>query len=99
MNNDALRWSDLLGLRKMVAPKLILLLYWMGGASIVVVGTGRMFGAFGARGVSGIGDFVGSLLAIALIFLVWRILCELWILLFSIHDRLGALLDATRKND
>lgn len=81
---------------KLIATSLIKFLYWFGLAAIalgVVVG---LFGAFAMMTQNFIGG-LGMLLitpiggAIGLLF--WRFICEVYIVIFGIYDRLGEIRD------
>lgn len=96
--------SDLLGFEKMVSPTLIRVLYWLGLAVIVLSGVGMMFagGHMGpgmAAGTGGItfGSFVSGALFIVFAGLFWRVVCEIWIVVFGIYDRLGELRDQGKR--
>jgi len=71
--------------RKMVSPILIKIIYSVGLIGITLYGFYAIFGNTTAQ------MKVIGLLSILLGNLFWRILCEGWILLFSIHDILGSI--------
>ncbi|QRX83025.1 DUF4282 domain-containing protein [Glaciimonas sp. PAMC28666] len=86
-----LKFSALLGFEHLIAPYLITLIYRVGIVVIVAGGTlssinnGGAGGSIG-RALLGIG---GTLLAL----LLWRVMSELWIVVFSIFQRLGDIRD------
>jgi hypothetical protein len=93
--------NDLMGFDKFLAPVLIKIVYWIGIVLIVlgtltgVVGGGMMMGAMGGYGGYG-GGFnpAGALVALlagAAGLLIWRVICEIWIVIFSINDRLAQI--------
>jgi hypothetical protein len=90
--------NDLMNFNKFVAPTLIRIVYWIGIALIIlgtlgaVVGGGAMMGG-GYGGGFNLGGAIIALIAGALGLLVWRVMCEIWIVIFSINDRLGIIVD------
>ena len=90
--------NDLMNFNKFVAPTLIRIVYWIGIVLIIlgtlgaVIGGGAMMGG-GYGGGFSIGGALISLIAGALGLLLWRVMCEIWIVIFSINDRLGVLVD------
>ncbi|MDD3763894.1 MAG: DUF4282 domain-containing protein [Nevskiales bacterium] len=96
MARQSFKLADLLGFRVMLAPYLIRFVYWAGALAIVGVGVQRAFRALVGGSDGGI---LGVLLAVAgaaVLLLIWRVLCELWMVAFGIHERLGELVAATR---
>lgn len=98
MKTDSFRWADLLRFRKMLAPRLILLLYWAGNVALLLSAIGRIWTAFSLVG-DGLTGLAWTLVGAALLFLCWRVVCELAILAFAIYERLGALLDTRAAED
>jgi hypothetical protein len=93
-------FNDFLNFNKFVAPTLIRVVYWIGIAFIIlgtlgaIAGGGMMASAMGGEG--GGFNLFGALLALiggACGLIVWRVVCEVWIVMFSINDRLGVLAD------
>ncbi|MES1157192.1 MAG: DUF4282 domain-containing protein [Alphaproteobacteria bacterium] len=99
--------ASLLNFDKFVAPVLIRIVYWI-GIVLIVLGTliaitsgggmlGMMMGGGGEFGGGGGGFNLGgaliALIAGAVELIVWRVLCEVWIVIFSINDRLGVLVE------
>lgn len=82
---------------KLIATSLIKILYWIGVAGIALGTILAIFGAFAAFG-GGIAQGLGMLIMapiggiIALIF--WRFICEIYIVVFGMYDRLGNIQDA-----
>ncbi len=76
---------------KLIATSLIKFLYWVG---IVFIVLGVIVGAFGSFSQGFWAGIVGLIAApiggiLGLIF--WRFLCELYIVLFGMYDRLGEI--------
>jgi len=78
------------GFRKMVSTSIIKLIYFLGIIGITILGILGMAGVF-VENENGAGYVLGGLLIIIFGNLVWRIFCEGWILLFSIHKMLGSI--------
>ncbi len=87
-----------------IFPKLTKLIYWIGLAAIALF---TVFGAVGAlfaggnsylasTGYNGFIAFLGILVGGLLSALVWRIVVELWMVLFSIYDVLKQIRDQPR---
>ena len=94
--------ADLMNFNKFLAPTLIRIVYWIGIVMIVLAtlgamaGGGVMMGAMGGGYGGGGFNPMGALFALiggAAFLLIWRVTCEIWIVLFSINDRLGILAD------
>lgn len=96
--------ADLMNFDKFVAPTLIRIVYWI-GIVLIVLGTlmgiagGGMMGSMMGGGYGGygggfnLGAALFALIGGAVALLVWRVMCEVWIVIFSINDRLGILVD------
>lgn len=76
---------------KLIATTLIKILYWLGIAGIAIGVLGGIIGGFS-------GGFVPGLIAlvvapiIGLIGLIfWRFVCEIYIVIFGMYDRLGEI--------
>jgi len=76
--------QDYLRFRKMITPTFIQIIFWIGVVGIVI-------GSFTAMTQSIWAGLGGLLLGL----LVWRIYCELMLILFKIHERLGEISDKT----
>ena len=99
--------ASLMNFDKFVAPVLIRIVYWigivlialstlMGLAGTSMMGAGMMGAGMMGAGYGGgfsLGGALFALLAGVAGFLIWRVICEVWIVLFSINDRLGALVE------
>lgn len=93
-----MEFGDLFRFNTFVAPVLIKIVYWIGFALITIATLGGIIGtsAFSSY-YSGSGFSVGGAL-LSILFgaagvLVWRVVCEIWIVIFSINDRLGTLVE------
>ena len=86
-NNSKL--MDFLAFRYMVTPVIIQVIFWLG---IVVI----VFGAL-AQLSSPFGNPLGGLLLLVVGPLFWRVICELYILLFRIHSSLNEVKNELRQ--
>lgn len=76
------------GFDTMVTPKLMTLAFWIG---IVLIGLGTLSTIIPALIGGSIGLALLSLLSGALGVVLWRVACEMMIVIFKIHDRLGVI--------
>ena len=91
-----MEFADFFKFDKFLAPVLIKIAYWIGLAIIVVGTISGMLGMslmsrFSGGGDSSAGGIILALILGVLWTLIWRILCEAWIVIFSINDRLGVI--------
>lgn len=91
-------FNSLLTFDRFVAPTLIRIVYWVGivfialGTLMAVFGGGMMASQYGGGGFNLFGAVI-ALVAGATGLLFWRVMCEVWIVIFSINDRLGILVE------
>lgn len=81
---------------RLIATTLIKILYWIGLIGALVFTVFAMLGGLIGMPQSflaGLGVFVGAPIGGALFIIVWRFLMEVYIVIFSIHDRLGEIRD------
>lgn len=91
--------KDLLTFDKMIATKVMKLIYFVGLVGIVGFGLVSFVGSFRMMSYNfstGLGATFIALVATALGVLVWRVTCELWLLGFNIFDRLGEIRDRVK---
>jgi hypothetical protein len=99
----AMEIGDFFTFKKFVAPFLVKIVFWIGLLFIVLGMLGSLIGVGMIEGYGSIytGFNIGHALLVllvgALTILIWRVVCEIWIVLFSIHDRLGELVDLNKK--
>ncbi len=102
MNGD-FEFKDLFRFDRMVAPKVIRIVYWIGlilitlGALGSLVGGGAMMGGAGMG--SGLGHIIGVILVYVVAVLLWRIIMEVYYVFFGIYDRLGEIRDQLGKSE
>ena len=84
--------GKLLNFDHMIGPSLIRVIYFSGLVLVVVYAVGGL-GAMAYSPVAGMIGILGG--AILLVFgaVMWRFTCELWVLMFKIHDRIGEVRD------
>ena len=88
--------ASLLNFDKFVAPTLIRVVYWVGivgiiGGVLFSLSTALQQMSYNAS--SAIGGVIIALIGGAAALLLWRVICEIWIVIFSINDRLGQLVE------
>lgn len=87
--------KDFLSFEKMYSTMIIKLVYWLGILSIALATLSGIAAALSGYDTSILGAF-GAILSGLFGLLFWRLVCELWVVMFGIHDRLGQLRDLTR---
>ena len=88
--------SDLLSFDKMIATKVMKFVYFVGLLCIALSDLVTFVGSFAAMRLSvatGFGTMVLAVIGTALAVLIWRVMCELWLLGFNMYDRLGEIRD------
>ncbi|MFN7178600.1 DUF4282 domain-containing protein [Hyphomonas sp.] len=74
---------------KLLGTQLIVILYYLGLAGIALGAIASLFGALammGASFIGGLGMIVMTLIGAVIGVLVWRFICELYLILFRISD-------------
>jgi len=89
-----------LGFDRLLGPFLVKLVYYFGGAVIVLLGAGALLTAIFSIVGGNLGAGAMQLLAVpavaAVAFVYWRFLCELFMLAFLAYDRLTEVRDLMR---
>ena len=100
----------ILTFRRLLAPVLIRIIYYIGAAFIIVGGVLDLFGVnhLAERAQAqppGTAEYfaynlphnpIVVLIGIPIALIVWRVWCELWIVIFQIDDRLREIRDSLR---
>ncbi len=89
-------FASLMNFDKFVAPTLIKIVYWIGIVGVVLgalVAMATAAGQMGYNAAAGLGGILLAVIGAVVGVLVWRVVCEVWIVLFSINDRLGQLVE------
>lgn len=74
---------------KLIATGLIKFIYWIGIALIAIGVVVGAFGSFRAGFMAGIGGIIVAPIIGVISVIFWRFLCEIYIVLFGMYDRLG----------
>lgn len=88
--------GDLFKFDKLVAPTVLKIVYWLGLVGIALTCLLSIIGAVTMMSYSaatGLGTLLLSLIGLAFGTLVWRIVIEIYMVIFSINDRLGEVRD------
>jgi len=79
---------------KLIATGLIKVFYWIGIAGIALTTLITFLGAFAAFGQSfaaGLGMLIMAPIGGVIAVIFWRFICEVYIVIFGMYDRLGAI--------
>lgn len=82
---------------KLIATGLIKVLYWVGVAAIAILVLRGAFSGFGNGFVSGVGTIIVAPIGGLIALLFWRFLCELYIVIFGMYNRLGEISEKLNK--
>lgn len=88
------RVADLLSFEKTLSLTLLRFVYYLGLVGIALAVIVKALGGIGTMRYSaatGLGAVLLSLLGGGLGVLLWRVMCELWMVIFGIYDRLGQI--------
>jgi len=92
--SNGVQFKDLFGFEKMIAPTIIKVVYIIGlilitlGVIATILEQTRYL-----SGGEATGFLIGAIITYGLIILVWRIVIELYFVMFGIHERLGEIRD------
>jgi len=87
-------FQNLLNFDVMIGGRLIRIIYYVG---LVLIGLGALGGALSALSLMsmsfayGLGMLIILAIGVVVGVLMWRLTCELWVLMFRIHDELVAI--------
>ncbi len=73
----------------LISTDLIKILYWLGIIGIALMTLTNMFRGFSAGFGAGLGGIIGALVFAGFSVLFWRVICEIYMVVFGIYDRLG----------
>jgi hypothetical protein len=93
--------SDLASFEKLVAPKVLKVIYWLGLAGIAILCLISFVGGLGVMRYSfatGLGTMVAALIGLCFGVLLWRVLIEMYTVFFGIYERLGDIRDSLKKD-
>lgn len=94
--------ADMFSFQKMIAPRILKIVYWIGLVGITIMALVSFVGALGMLqySVSGaLGTMVIAVIGLAFGTLVWRVLIEMYTVFFNIHDRVTEIRDALRDRN
>jgi Ni,Fe-hydrogenase I cytochrome b subunit len=95
-----IRLSDFTSFEKNLSLTLIRMVYFLGLCGIALFATVSAFGAFGVMRYSvagGIGTLLTAILGGSISVLIWRVICEVWMVIFGIYDRIGQVRELLAK--
>jgi hypothetical protein len=98
--NHGFKIRDLLDFDKLVAPRVLKIVYYLGLVGITLFALASLAGAFEMMGYDatmGLGTLVMVVIGYAIGILFWRILIEVYMTFFGIYDRLGEIRDRLGK--
>ena len=96
MENKGFEITDLFSFDKMVSPIVLKIVYWLG---LIGIGLYLLVALYGALEImrfsfaTGIGTVVGAILGALIGALFWRILIEVYMIFFGIHDKVSKIHD------
>ncbi|MCF8469783.1 MAG: DUF4282 domain-containing protein [Parvibaculum sp.] len=96
-----MRFQDFLNFDKMIAGSIIKFLYWLGIVIIMLFGLGAIAGSVSTmsyNGALGLLQLVVAIIGIALGVLLWRVICEMYLIFLSMNERLGQIKDKLPGN-
>lgn len=97
--DDRFQFADLFNFQKMVAPRVLKVIYWLGLIGIALTALISLLGGLAMMQYSfatGLGTVLLSLLALALGGLMWRVIIEIYTVFFNIHDRVTEIRNIMR---
>ncbi len=99
--NQGFSISDLASFEKLIAPKVLRVIYWLG---LIGIGIFCLISIAGALAVmrysfaTGLGTIILSLIGGAFGVLLWRVMIELYSVFFGIFERLGDIRESLKKD-
>lgn len=94
--------GDLFQFEKMVAPVVLKIVYWLGLAGIVIyllIALGASVSLMEYNASGALLGIVGAVIGAAFAVLMWRVMIEVYMVLFGIHQRLGEVRDLMKAKD
>ena len=92
--------SDLGNFEKLVAPKVLKIVYWLGLVGITLFAWISFVGALGVMSydmATGLGTMLLALIGFAFGVLLWRVVIEMYTVFFGIYERLGDIRESLKK--
>lgn len=88
--------ADMANFEKLIAPRLLKIVYWIGLAGIAIFGLMSLAGSFTMLQYSAstaLGGILLTLIGICFAALFWRVMIEIYMVFFGIYERLGEIRD------
>jgi len=88
--------SDMMGFEKLIAPRLLKVVYWIGLAGIAIFALMSLAGSLTMlqySAATALGTMILSIIGFGFAVLFWRVMIEIYIVLFGIYERLGEIRD------
>lgn len=88
--------SDLGNFEKLIAPKLLKVVYWIGLVCIALFALVAFVSSLGMMQVSfgsALGGILLSIVGLCFGALMWRVMIEIYMVFFGIYERLGEIRD------
>ena len=96
MEKKPISIGDLFQFERMVAPVVLKIVYWLGLIGLAIYMLIAIFGSFALMAydpASGLGTMLLAIVGALFGALFWRIMIEVYMILFGIHERLGEVRD------
>jgi len=93
--------ADLASFEKLVAPKVLKIIYWLGLIGITLACLISFVGGLGVMQYSlatGLGTMLLSVIMFAFGVLLWRVVIEMYTVFFGIYERLGDIRNSLSKD-
>lgn len=88
--------SDMASFEKLIAPRLLKVVYWIGLAGIAIFALMSLAGSLTMlqySAATALGTMILSIIGFGFAVLFWRVMIEIYIVLFGIYERLGEIRD------
>ena len=100
--DDRFEISDLFGFQKMVAPRVLKIIYWLGLVGIAIMALISFVGALAMLQYSvssALGTMLLAIIGLAFGALLWRVMIEIYTVFFNIHDRVTEIRNLLRDRN
>ncbi len=96
--NGSNGFSDFFSFRKMISSTFIQIIYVIGAIAIIIVSIAMIIGDVnGSYTSDGIESAWGGVLLLTLGNIIWRVLCEAWIIFFRIAEDISKIEKSCKK--
>lgn len=88
--------GDMASFEKLIAPRLLKVVYWIGLAGIAIFSLMSLAGSFAMFSydvATALGGMMLAIIGFGFAVLFWRVMIEIYIVLFGIYERLGEIRD------